>query len=150
MARKTKAGKNNLPGMFKNMLGVQAKPVNTDQVPPGYEKIIQGIPVKAMSTTEVLASAGKDLMSSLGTWWKEGLASDEEDVQPAKKSGKSETAQKLIQQKIEKDATVKKADKQTLGKLTDLYTEGNNILSKILSEISLLRKLTEGSVKFEK
>lgn len=149
---KTPKSKTQVPSMFKNMLGVQAMPVQHEgQLPEGYEKFIEGVPVKAMSSREVFAQASKDILGNLGTWWKEGLADNtDEDLKPAKTKDNTEKSAKVAKAKQEKDLANKKSDKQTLDKLTSLYAEGNGILSKILSEISLLRKVTEGSIKFEK
>jgi hypothetical protein len=154
MAKAKTSAKNQVPGMFKNMLGVQATGTATSEdqlaLPPGYEKRIEGVAVKPMSTREVFAAAGKDLLGNLGTWWKEGSPTEEEKDLKTPKKDNTEKSAKIAKEKREKDTVAKKADKETLEKLTTLYSEGNSILSKMLNEISLLRKITEGSVKFEK
>lgn len=154
MAKAKTSAKNQVPGMFKNMLGVQATGTATSEdqlaLPPGYEKRIEGVAVKPMSTREVFATAGKDLLGNLGTWWKEGSPTEEEKNLKTPKKDNTEKSAKIAKEKREKDTVAKKADKETLEKLTTLYSEGNSILSKMLNEISLLRKITEGSVKFEK
>ena len=142
MAKKTKPA-DALPGMFKNMLGVQANPIqNQGQLPEGYEKFIEGVPVKAMGTREVFAQAGKDILGNLNTWWKGGLEASDEDAKPLKKpeSGPKASA-KVAKEKTGKDNT---------DKLLKVYNANNDILQKVLSEITLLRKITEGSLKFEK
>jgi hypothetical protein len=124
----------NFAKTVKSLFGAQSKPLKEEgELPFGHEKFIEGVPVKAMSAKEVLSATAQDFMGNLNSWWKTGDfgAKKQEDEDQEETKNKDEAKKVLTE-------TVKSGEKT------------NDILTKVLSEITLLRKITEGSLKFDK
>ena len=124
----------NFAKTVKSLFGAQSKPLKEEgELPFGHEKFIEGVPVKAMSAKEVLSATAQDFMGNLNSWWKTGDfgTKKQEDGDQEETKNKDEAKKVLTE-------TVKSGEKT------------NDILTKVLSEITLLRKITEGSLKFDK
>jgi hypothetical protein len=148
MARKPKTSKsNNIPfiaEILKNVLGTQGAPLTPPGGLPVYDrevlKKLEGLDIKEMSNRDALKGASKDLLDKLGNWWKTG--GEVEAKEPEKESKIKADTEKA---KINKVAENKNMKDQLLASV-----KSQNILEGILSEITLLRRITEGSLKFEK
>ena len=127
-----------LAGAFKNSLGSQAKPAQVPGELPmsrqqKLEKSAYELGTGVGDVFRVVPAMGREFMSNFGKWWETGTFGDpvEEDTDKPKKD------------KPEKDS-----NKEKLKDFVTSNIKTVDVLENILSEITLLRKLTEGSVKF--
>lgn len=131
-----------LANAVKNATGVQAAPIERPGQLPDMSTVTNTVTrpePKPRSNLQVIGTAGKDLMQNLGRWWETGEFREPEEKEEDTEKKKKDT-DKLDNEK----------KKDNLKDLLAQNLKSNNVLENILKEISLLRKLTEGSVKFEK
>lgn len=150
MAKKSSKNNAAIAGALKKFLGTKANSIGNKGVLPIDEASIDK-KYQEPSTAQVMGLAGQDMLANMKMWWETGNFGESEESSDKKESEKvkREQAKKL-------EAESKKIDKRSneskinLKELLASNLKNQNLLDKILSEIVLLRKVTEGSLKFEK
>ena len=141
--------KNNaaLASALKKFLGTKASATGKKGTLPFDEATIDKN-YREPSTLGALGSASKDMLANLKMWWETGnFGEPEQGFTPKEKEKQDTERTKKLAAAV---GAVTKEPKQNFKELLAVNLQSQNLLDKILSEIVILRKVTEGSLKFEK
>ena len=144
--------KNNaaLASALKKFLGTKASATGKKGTLPFDEATIDKN-YREPSTLGALGSASKDMLADLKMWWDTGNFGEPEQGSKNKEKEKQDTERtKKLAATIGAVKATPKESKQNLKELLAINLQSQNLLDKILNEIVILRKVTEGSLKFEK